>query len=154
DHAVTGKVYDTLLDYHYLKRPFELVGGLAEHVPEAEFLEGGRVRYQFRLREDLRFSRDPCFDEAPRDPARFTEDGARRVLAADFLFAISRVADPAVGSPVIEPLSHIDGFVAWGERLAERRKKDAAFAKQKVSQQYQELGPLSGFEVLSDREFA
>jgi oligopeptide transport system substrate-binding protein len=154
DHVVTGKVYDTLLDYHYLKRPFELIGGLAEHVPEAEPLEGGRVRYQFRLREDLRFARDACFEEGPKDPARFTEDGARRVLATDFLFSLSRVADPAVGSPVVEPLSHIDGLVAWGERLAARRKNDAEFAKRRVSQQYQEIGALSGFEVLSDREFA
>ena len=41
EHVVTGTVYDTLLEYHYLKRPYELIAGLAEAVPEARDA-GGR----------------------------------------------------------------------------------------------------------------
>ena len=29
DHAITGKVYDTLLEYHYLKRPYTLIPSMA-----------------------------------------------------------------------------------------------------------------------------
>jgi ABC-type oligopeptide transport system substrate-binding subunit len=36
DHAVTGPVYDTLLEYHYLDRPYRLIPGLALAVPERE----------------------------------------------------------------------------------------------------------------------
>ena len=61
-HAITGNVYDTLLEYHYLKRPFELIPGLAEQIPDPETLEDGRVRYRFRLRPDLLFQEDPSFE--------------------------------------------------------------------------------------------
>ena len=60
-HAVTGNVYDTLLEFHYLKRPFELIPGLAEAIPEPEPQGDGRVRYTFRLRPDLLFQDDPSF---------------------------------------------------------------------------------------------
>ena len=48
-HKVTGSVYDSLLEYHYLKRPYELGPGLARAVPEPQRLEDGRVRYRFSL---------------------------------------------------------------------------------------------------------
>ena len=34
-HAITGNIYDTLLEYHFLKRPYTLIPGLATEVPEA-----------------------------------------------------------------------------------------------------------------------
>ena len=30
EHIVTGNVFDTLLEYHYLRPPFELIPGLAD----------------------------------------------------------------------------------------------------------------------------
>ena len=60
-HAVTGAVFDTLLEYHYLKRPYTLIPGLAEAVPVAEEREGGRVAYRFRIRPGLLYQDDPCF---------------------------------------------------------------------------------------------
>ena len=32
-HAILANIHETLLEYHYLKRPYELIPGLAEHVP-------------------------------------------------------------------------------------------------------------------------
>src|SRR5262249_35483581 len=55
DHAIIGNVYDTLLEYHYLDRPFELIPGLAEAVPEPQPRADGRVAYRFRLRPGMRF---------------------------------------------------------------------------------------------------
>ena len=34
DHEVLANVYETALEYHYLKRPYELIPGLVEAVPE------------------------------------------------------------------------------------------------------------------------
>src|SRR5262249_51683561 len=34
DHAVSGNIFETLLEYHYLKRPYTLIPGLAVGVPE------------------------------------------------------------------------------------------------------------------------
>jgi len=61
DHAITGNIYDTLLEYHYLKRPYNLIPGLAVAVPEAEPRPGGRVAYRFRLREGILYEEDLCF---------------------------------------------------------------------------------------------
>src|SRR5690348_1601019 len=42
EHVVTGSVYDTLLEYHFLKRPYELIPGLAEAVPTPEAQANGQ----------------------------------------------------------------------------------------------------------------
>ncbi len=49
-HAVQANIYDTLLEYHYLKRPYELIPGLAQRVPLPLALPDGRVVYRFELR--------------------------------------------------------------------------------------------------------
>ncbi|MCG8587865.1 MAG: ABC transporter substrate-binding protein [Proteobacteria bacterium] len=145
-HAVTGNVYDTLLEYHYLKRPYTLIPGLAEEVPVAEPRPDGRVAYRFRLRPDLRFHADPCFERGGE--GRKT----RAVTAADVAFELTRIADPAVNSPVVEPFSNLVGFREFGTRLAERREADEAFAARPAHEQYAELGAIPGIRVLSERE--
>lgn len=143
EHQITGPVYDTLLEYHFLKRPLELIPGLAESLPEVTDLGGGRSRYRFVLRRDLLFHDDVCFELG--GPGRRT----REIVAADFEFELQRIADPAVGSPVIEPFSHIEGFQAFGRRLAERREADPEFAARPVHEQYREVGPIEGVRTPS-----
>jgi len=145
DHMVIGYVYDTLLGYHYLKRPFTLIPGMAEQVPEARELEDGRVAYRFRLRPGLLFHEDACFSQG--GGAR-----TRAVGAADVAFSLARVGDPAVGSPVLETLGKISGLVEFGKRLEDRRKNDPSFAKLRIDQQYREAGPIDGVRVLGDLE--
>jgi len=145
-HAITGNVYDTLLEYHYLKRPYELVPGLAEEIPRAEPRPGGRVAYRFRLRPGLLFQDDPSF--ALGGEGRST----REILAADVAFELMRIADPAVNSPVIEPFSNLLGFRDFTGALAERREADPDFAARPVREQYAELGGIEGVRVLAERE--
>ena len=42
EHVVTGTVYETLLEYHFLKRPYELIPGIADAVPKPETQADGR----------------------------------------------------------------------------------------------------------------
>ena len=143
-HAITGNVYDTLLEYHYLKRPFELMPGLATQVPKPEVLSDGRVRYQFELRPDLWFAEDPSFALSGAD--RVT----RLVVAQDIAFELMRIADPAVNSPVVEPFSRIEGFADFGKRLKALRAGDPEFAALPVHEQYQRAGPLPGIRTQGD----
>lgn len=53
-----SNVYDSLLEYHYLKRPYELVPNLLTKLPE---LSGDGLTYSFELRSDVKFIDDPCF---------------------------------------------------------------------------------------------
>ncbi len=146
DHMVIGYVYDTLLGYHYLKRPFTLIPGMAEEIPVAEKLPDGRVAYRFRLRPDMLFQEDPAFSIDGSD-AR-----TRRVGAADVAFSLSRIGDPAVGSPVLETLGKISGLVDFGKRLEELRKADPDFAKLRIDEQYRKAGPIDGVRVLGELE--
>jgi ABC-type transport system substrate-binding protein len=142
-HAITGAVYDTLLEYRFLKRPLELMPGLAVAMPELTHLGDGRVRYHFELRRDLLFANDECFELGAS--GRRT----REVVAADVAFQLARIADPAVGSPVIEPFSNIEGFRDFGRRLMERRKSDELFATLPVHEQYAALDGISGVRTPS-----
>ena len=140
-HAVTGAVYDTLLKYHYLKRPLELIPGLAEDLPEVTQLGEGREHYRFQIRQDLLFHDDPCFELG--GAGRLT----REIVAEDFAFELTRLADPEVNSPVIEPFSNIDGFSAFSKALAERRKADEDFAGLPAHEQYAAIGGIRGIRT-------
>jgi len=154
-HAITGAVYDTLLTYHFLKRPLELIPSLAIGLPEKESFDDGRMLYRFELRRDLLFAEDDCFE--------LGELGGRtrEVVAADIAFQLARIADPAVGSPVVEPFAHIEGFEAFGEALMQRREEDADFAARPAHEQYEALGGIPGvrtperhmLEIVLDRPY-
>jgi ABC-type transport system substrate-binding protein len=140
-HAVTGNVYDTLLEYHYLKRPYTLVPGLASAVPTGEPRPGGQVAYRFELRPDLLFHDDEAF-EALGSGAR-----TRRVEAADVAFALQRIADPSVNSPVAEPFSNLVGFSEFSQRLQARRDEDPGFRALPVHEQYAAVSGIEGVRV-------
>jgi ABC-type transport system substrate-binding protein len=141
-HAITGNVYDTLLEYHYLARPYRLIPGLAVRVPEADPREGGRVAYRMELRPGLLYQDDPSF--ALADPGAST----REVVAADVAFALMRLADPEVNSPVTEPFSNIEGFREFGARLRSLREAEPDFAGLRIDEQYERAGGIAGVRVL------
>ncbi len=137
-HEITANVYDTLLEYHYLDRPYRLIAGLAREVPEGQAQPDGSVRYRFAMREDLWFQDDPCFASSNGGQT------SRRVEAADFVFELMRIGDPAVNSPVVEPFSNLRGFEDFGRRLTARRKQDPGFKQLPVREQYAQAGGFDG----------
>ena len=147
DQQVTGNVFDTLLEYHYLDRPYRLIPGLAESVPRARPAPGGGVAYRFALRAGMLFQEDDCF----------ALDGAgqrtRPVTAGDVAFELARVADPDVDSPVIDTFGRIAGLREFTGRLRELRANDPAFGAQRIDRQYAAAGGIAGVEVLSATEF-
>jgi ABC-type transport system substrate-binding protein len=145
EHRITANLYETLLEYHYLDRPYRLIPGLAKSVPEPEPLPGGGVRYRFDLREGMLFQDDPAFERF--QPGSRT----REIEAADVAFELMRIADPAVTSPIAATLAtRIVGFAEFGERLAALRA-DPEFAAKRIDLQYREAGGIEG--VRTDGRF-
>lgn len=144
-HEITGNVYDTLLEYHYLERPYRLIPALAREVPKPETLPDGKVRYLFELREDLWFEADACFSLS-QPPAK-----ARRVTAEDVAFELLRVADPTVNSPVNEPFSVLHGFQEFGARLTKLGEQEPTFKKLTKREQYQRAGGVEGVRAVDER---
>jgi len=141
EHQITGVVYATLLDYHYLARPYRLIPGLAREVPHARRLPDGRVAYRFRLREGALYQDDPAF--ALGDASALT----REVVAGDVAFQLMRIADPSLASPVIATFAKIEGWDAFSQRLAALREADPAFGQQRIDAQYAAAGGIPGVKV-------
>jgi len=137
-HAITGLVYDKLVEYHYLKRPFELMPGLAVAVPDAEPLAGGHVLYRFELRKSVFYAEDPCFELA--SPGLRTREATTR----DIAFQLHRLADPALEVQVRDAFLNIAGFREFMAALGERRESDPAFAAKPAHVQYAEIGSVAG----------
>lgn len=138
EHVITGNVYDTLFEYHYLARPYRLIPGLAEAIPEARPTAEGGQSYRVKIRKGVLFHADPAFAAGQRGLK------TREVTAADFAFALARIADPAVNSPVISSFAQILGFADFSKRLAELRAADKAFAALPVHEQYARAGGIAG----------
>jgi len=140
-HAITGAVYETLLEYHYLKRPYTLIPGLAAGLPDTRSDAEGVTVYRFELRPGVLYQEDPSFGLG--GAGRTT----REVSTADIEFQLMRLADPAVNSPVVEPLSNVLGFRDFGERLRVRREAEPEFATLPAHEQYADVGPIEGVVV-------
>jgi ABC-type transport system substrate-binding protein len=125
----TMQVYEPPLQYHYLKRPYELVPLTAEDVPKPQSIEGGRFTiYEVRIRPGIRYQPHPGFVEANHvlDPGKIRSItspydlplGTRELLADDYIYQIKRLAHPRLHSPIFGLMSeYIVGLGEYAQRL-------------------------------------
>lgn len=78
--TIKSQIFEPLYQYHFLKRPYELIPLLAEDMPEIS--EDGLV-YTIRIKKGVYFQDDKCFPGGK----------GREVKAEDFVFAIKRIAN-------------------------------------------------------------
>ena len=78
--TVASQIFDCLYQYHYLKRPYELIPSLAEDMPQ---ISDDGLTYTIKIKKGIRFADDACF-----------ADGKGRELKADdFIYAWKRIAN-------------------------------------------------------------
>lgn len=75
-----ARLYEGLLKYDYLKRPYKPVPQLAESMPEIS--EDG-LTYTFKIRKGIYFHDNPCFPDGK----------GRELVAEDFVYSFKRVVD-------------------------------------------------------------
>jgi ABC-type transport system substrate-binding protein len=104
DPGITGEVsssmaisrlYEGLLQYDYLARPYKVIPLLAEAMPD---ISADGLVYTFKIRKGIYFHDDPCFPD----------DKGRELNAADFVYSFKRVADVKNAS---------SGFWAYNNRI-------------------------------------
>jgi ABC-type transport system substrate-binding protein len=83
--SLLENLFDPLLRYDYLARPVKLQGNTATALPK--ITDGGRS-YTFRIRPGIYFTPDPAFGGKKRE-----------VTAADYVYSLTRLYDPALKSP-------------------------------------------------------
>ena len=163
-----GSGYDQLyqileppFQYHFLKRPYTLLPLTATDVPRPETRtltwRGETLQatvYTIRIKRGIRYQNHPCFVEANR---RLTPEGVRQVrsvedfaqaatrelVAADYVLAIRRLADPRLSCPVLPTLKqNILGLREYGDMLAsaidEERKRRREIAGPLYNQEQDE----------------
>lgn len=141
------QIYEPPMEYHFLKRPYELIPGALVSMPLVTYLDAQQqtveegdesvafTRYTLTLRDDLRYQPHPAFalDEQGqpeylfataqegrrfRQIPDFPHTGDRPVHANDYAYAIKRLADPSIGSPMLGLMSqHIVGMAEFSERV-------------------------------------
>jgi ABC-type transport system substrate-binding protein len=83
--AMDSRVYEGLLEYAYLDRPYHVEPRLAEGLPE---ISADGLTYTFHIKKGVHFSDDPCFPDGK----------GREVTADDFVYSFSRILDPKLES--------------------------------------------------------
>jgi oligopeptide transport system substrate-binding protein len=75
-----ARVYEGLLQFHYLKRPYELEPNLAEAMPQ---VSKDGLTYTFKIKKGVKFHDDACFEGGK----------GREMKAQDVVYSIKRLAD-------------------------------------------------------------
>ena len=167
----TGQIYEPPLQYHYLKRPYELIPATLEEIPHPRFLDAqGRELpadaplesiaesvYELRLKPGIRYQPHPAFAlDAGGQPlylgknvadgrqtvADFPQTGTRELTADDYIYQIKRLAHPRLHSPIFGMMAgRIVGLKELGAALE-------AAARELPADEWLDLDayPLSGVE--------
>src|SRR5690606_29050811 len=105
-----ARVYESLLEYHYLKRPYQLAPNLAEAMPT---VSNDGLTYTFKVRKGVMFHDDKAFPGGK----------GRELVAQDFVYSIKRLADPklqGLGWWTID--GKIKGLNEWRDKHAKAEK--------------------------------
>jgi len=167
----TGQIYEPPLQYHYLKRPYELIPATLEEIPHPRFFDAKGLElaadaplksiaesvYELRLKPGIRFQPHPAFAvDASGQPlylgknvadgrqtvADFPQTGTRELTADDYIYQIKRLAHPRLHSPIFGMMAgRIVGLKELGVALE-------AAARELPADEWLDLDayPLSGVE--------
>lgn len=127
---IIQNVYDTLLQYHYLKRPYQLEPSLLTRMPE---LSADGLTYSFELRDDAFFIDDPCFPGGK----------GRVVTSDDVIYSIKRFADANTNT---------QSYMLWENVVAGMDEFRAETRKAGKAPNYARL-QISGIRKQDDRHF-
>jgi oligopeptide transport system substrate-binding protein len=169
--TITAQIYEPPLQYHYLKRPYELIPATVEQVPVPRFYDAAgrelphdapveRIAesvYELKLKPGIRFQPHPAFaldshgqpeilaknEIAKRQTmADFSKVGTRELTADDYIYQIKRLAHPRLHSPIFGMMADkIVGLKELGDSLQKA-------AKDKPANEWLDLDayPLGGVE--------
>jgi ABC-type transport system substrate-binding protein len=129
----TQQIYEPPLQYHYLKRPYELAPLTALEVPQPRSVDNGRFTvYEIRIRPGIRYQPHPAFVPENQALARSRVEklrtpydlpaGTRELTADDYIYQIKRLAHPKLHSPILGLMSE---YIVGLERFAKELRQQA-----------------------------
>lgn len=172
------QIYEPPLQYHYLKRPYELEPATLTKMPEVTFLDedGNELPedtekpayslYRFELKKGIMYQPHPSFaknedgsfvydfqnkqESAPYQSLKdFTETGTQELTADDYLYQIKRLADPQRLAPLRGLLSqYILGMAEFSDWAKEKRTSMGQYDWLDLRQK-----EMAGLEKIDDYHF-
>ena len=85
---VASQMFEPLYQYHFLKRPYQLVPLLAEDMPQ---ISDDLLTYTIKIKKGVYFQDDPCFGS--RLEGSLPNSKGRELKAEDFVFSLKRIAN-------------------------------------------------------------
>jgi len=79
-NMIAGNMFETLYQYHYLKRPYEAIPLLAESMP---IVSDDGLTYTIKIKQGVLFHDDKCFPDGR----------GRELIVEDFIYALKRIAN-------------------------------------------------------------
>jgi len=111
---VVANIYEGLMEYHYLKRPYQVMPALADGMPK---ISRDGLTYTFKIKSNVKFADDACFPGGK----------GRDVLASDFIYSWKRAADPVNNAETYWIFEgKIKGLEEWREAAKKSGKADYA----------------------------
>ena len=143
EYRILTQIYEPPLQYHFLRRPYELVPLTSDGMPVVSYLDadGGVVssssgsvaytRYVVEIQQGIRYQPHPALAKAgggwryhgpgsgERRLGDFDYTGSRELVAEDYVYQIKRLAHPGLHSPIASLMAtHIVGFSSFSSGLA------------------------------------
>lgn len=136
EYAIIGQVYEPPLQYHYLKRPYELTPLAATQMPTVRYLNAnGEVLnspkdneivftdYIIDIKKNVHFQPHPAFAKDSKNNflyhsltkaqianvnklSDFSNTSSRELTADDYVYQIKRLATPRLQSPIAEMMKN------------------------------------------------
>jgi ABC-type transport system substrate-binding protein len=146
ENEILAQIDEPILQYHYLKRPYQLELLTAATMPIVTCLNKQRqpiqdcrqaymTRYEISLKPHIYYQSHPAFVEKNRsmhtaDLAKiktlrdFENWGTRELVADDYVYQIKRLAAPWMQSPIYGVMSeHIIGFAEFAQQFSGAKEK-------------------------------
>ena len=127
EYDLLALIYAPPLQYHYLKRPYQLIPQAASAMPSVTYLDKNRrplpdkaaaeriaySMYEIHIKPGMRYQPHPAFVPAnytqPLDGivkiGDFDHTGTREVVAADYAYQIKRLVHPQLHTPIAGVMS-------------------------------------------------
>lgn len=141
EYGFIGQIYEPPFQYHYLKRPYQLVPLTATKMPGIEYFNDKNeklvgtftdrdiayTKYIIDIKPGIMYQPHPAFIpenlilndqqiELLNDLTDLNQQGSRELVAEDYVYQIKRLAHPKIQSPIAEIMKHyIVGFEEFSQ---------------------------------------
>ncbi|MAH73197.1 MAG: peptide ABC transporter substrate-binding protein [Cellvibrionales bacterium TMED49] len=152
--TLIDQIYEPPLEYHYLKRPYQLKPLTLKDLPNVEYLSAdGTIvseesehvaysRYTLKLKKGIQYQPHPAFAMNDRNEpyysfsnkssakkyrvlTDFTNVGTKELVANDYIYQIKRMADPKLQFPIWDIVSsYLVGMKDLRKELVQARRDD------------------------------